>query len=139
MVKAKPWKIGIAMPGPFDYENGISYIKDQNKYEALYGLNIKEQLAKKLEISISDISILNDAACFLQGEVFGGAGQGFKRVMGLTLGTGFGSARSVDGKTDDADLWCSPYREGIAEDYLSTRWFLKQYKEISGKLVKNVK
>jgi glucokinase len=138
-VNTKPSKIGIAMPGPFDYVNGISYIKDQNKYDSLYGLNIKEKLAEKLEVSINDILILNDAACFLRGEVFCGAGQGFKQVMGLTLGTGFGSARSLNGKTEDADLWCAPFREGIAEDYLSTRWFLKQYKMTSGQVVKNVK
>src|SRR5690349_18559962 len=26
----------LAMPGPFDYENGISLIKGMNKYESLY-------------------------------------------------------------------------------------------------------
>src|SRR5687768_16206029 len=34
-------KIGIAMPGPFDYENGISLIRGLHKYESLYGLNVK--------------------------------------------------------------------------------------------------
>jgi glucokinase len=135
----KPAEIGIAMPGPFDYVNGISYIRDQNKYDALYGLNVKDKLAEKLETTAEHITILNDAACFLQGEVFGGAGKGFTRLMGLTLGTGFGSARSLNGETEDANLWCAAYRNGIAEDYLSTRWFLKRYKELSGKVVKNVK
>jgi glucokinase len=138
-VNSKPSKIGIAMPGPFDYANGISYIRGQNKYDALYGLNVKEQLAEKLGIATGNITILNDAACFLQGEVLGGAGKGFNRIMGLSLGTGLGSARSMDGETEDADLWCSAYREGIAEDYFSTRWFLKRYKEISGSAVDNVK
>jgi glucokinase len=135
----KPSKIGIAMPGPFDYANGISYIKDQNKYDALYGVNIKEKLAEKLNISIDNISFQNDAACFLQGEVIGGAGKGFQRVMGLTLGTGLGSARLLEGETEDASLWCTEYKGGIAEDYLSTRWFLKRYKEVSEVTVKNVK
>ncbi len=135
----KPSKIGIAMPGPFDYVNGISYIRDQNKYDALYGLNVKEKLAEKLEIGVSDILIVNDAACFLQGEVFSGSGQGFNRIIGLTLGTGLGSARCFDGETVDANLWCSEYKDGIAEDYLSTRWFLKRYKELSGHAVKDVK
>jgi glucokinase len=43
-------RIGISMPGPFDYENGICLIKGQNKYEALYGLYIKGLLADKLGI-----------------------------------------------------------------------------------------
>ena len=138
-INRMPTELGIAMPGPFDYANGISYIKDQNKYDALYGLNVKEKLAEKLGISADGITILNDAACFLQGEIFGGAGKGYNRVIGLTLGTGLGAAWSLDGETEDADLWCSAYKDGIAEDYLSTRWFLKRYIEISGKAVKNVK
>ncbi|MEP6727516.1 MAG: ROK family protein, partial [Bacteroidota bacterium] len=138
-INSKPSKIGIAMPGPFDYVNGISYIRGQNKYDALYGLNVKEQLAEKLEIAHGNITIFNDAACFLQGEVFGGAGKGFNRIIGLSLGTGLGSAWSIDGETEDADLWGSAYREGIAEDYFSTRWFLKRYKEVSGNDVSNVK
>src|ERR1700679_1328847 len=28
--------LSVAMPGPFDYEKGISYIKGLDKYEALY-------------------------------------------------------------------------------------------------------
>ena len=38
--------IGIAIPGPFDYGNGISLIKDLEKYESLYGTNIKETLER---------------------------------------------------------------------------------------------
>src|SRR5690349_22565579 len=34
-------RIGIAMPGPFDYDLGIAYIKGVEKYESLYGLNVK--------------------------------------------------------------------------------------------------
>ena len=47
-VKMKPQKIGVAMPGPFDYTNGISYIRNQNKYDSLYGLNIKEKACGKI-------------------------------------------------------------------------------------------
>ncbi|MDF2433037.1 MAG: hypothetical protein JWP44_2668, partial [Mucilaginibacter sp.] len=36
--------LSVAMPGPFDYEKGISYIKGLDKYEALYGVNIKSFL-----------------------------------------------------------------------------------------------
>src|SRR5277367_1829785 len=32
--------LSVAMPGPFDYEKGISYITGLNKYEALYGMDI---------------------------------------------------------------------------------------------------
>src|SRR5690625_4892220 len=38
--------IGMAMPGPFDYENGISLIKGLGKYDALYKINIRDALKK---------------------------------------------------------------------------------------------
>lgn len=132
-------KIAIAMPGPFDYEAGISYIRNQNKYDALYGLNIKSLLAKSLQIDESDILFKNDAACFLQGEVFGGAAKGFKKAIGLTLGTGLGSARAINEISEDAELWQSSFLDGIAEDYLSTRWIVKRFCEMTGIKVQNVK
>src|SRR4051812_37459371 len=43
-------KVCLAMPGPFDYENGVCLISDQNKYPLLYGLNVKELLAPVLDV-----------------------------------------------------------------------------------------
>jgi len=131
--------IGIAMPGPFDYENGISLIKDQDKFKALYQVNIKEELAKRLDIHPENIRFINDAAGFLQGEVFAGAAKGNPSVMGLTLGTGLGSAFCIHYKASDAALWDSSFLNGIAEDYLSTRWFVKRYKQLTNKTLAGVK
>jgi glucokinase len=132
-------KLGIAMPGPFDYEKGISLIKGLDKYEALYNLNIKEQLAERLQIQPTDIRMMNDAACFLAGEVAGGAAHGYTDVIGITLGTGMGSAMHHHGVTIDANLGPSPFKGGIADDYFSTRWFIKRYQELSGEMVQDVK
>lgn len=134
-----PSLIGIAMPGPFDYENGISLIKGQEKYEKLYGLHVQELLAGELDMDAECIHFYNDAACFLQGEMFAGAGKGYNDAVGLTLGTGLGSSRSKNGHVHDANLWCAPFKKGIAEDYLSTRWFLSSYLLLSGEEVKGVK
>lgn len=131
--------VGIAMPGPFDYENGISLIKDQDKFKALYGVNIKKELSLKLDIKAENIHFINDAAGFLQGEVFGGAARGNANVLGLTLGTGLGSSICIGGVAKDADLWNSEFMNGIAEDYLSTRWFVKRYHELSNNTVAGVK
>ncbi len=130
--------IGIGMPGPFDYENGISYIQGQDKYDALYGLNVKELLAEALKISPDKILLMNDAACFLLGEIFGGSGKKYKTVLGLTLGTGLGVAIFKDNYAFDAKLWNSAFKEGIAEDYLSSRWFVKRYFVLSGRDIGNV-
>jgi len=122
----------VAMPGPFDYEKGISYIKGLNKYEALYGMNIKEFLAGLLKIPPQQVLFRNDAESAIAGEVLMGAGRGYSSVMGITLGTGFGSAFSLDKITKDINLGSEPYKETIADDYLSTRWFLKRYHELTG-------
>ncbi|GAA4318624.1 hypothetical protein GCM10023149_16800 [Mucilaginibacter gynuensis] len=132
-------KIGIGMPGPFDYSTGISYIQNTEKYDALYGVNVKKLLAERLGIYVNDIRMMNDAACFLQGEVFGGAAQGCKTAIGITLGTGLGTSYYCDGVAKDVNLWKMPFKESIAEDYISTRWFLKMYRALSGNTVNNVK
>lgn len=132
-------KIGMAMPGPLDYELGVCWIKGQDKYEHLYGLNLKELLAQKLDIVPYDIKIMNDACCFLQGEVLGTLDTQYSKVMGFTLGTGLGSAIYDNGTVTDGDLWRLPFRDGIAEDYLSTRWFIRRCEELKGEKVNDVK
>lgn len=132
-------KLGIAMPGPFDYENGICLIKDLDKYESLYGLNVKNLLSQNLGVKETDILMMNDASCFLQGEIFSGTAVNCNHVIGITLGTGLGSARFHDDIIYDGDLYYTPFKDGTAEDYLSGRWFIKRYKELSGNTVKDVK
>lgn len=124
--------LSLAMPGPFDYEKGISYIKGLDKYEALYGMNIKQYLANQLNIDPQLIRFRNDAESTIAGEVLTGVGKNDSRVMGVTLGTGFGSAFSENGVTKDINLGSDPYKDTIADDYLSTRWFLKRYRELTG-------
>ena len=132
-------KIGVAMPGPFDYEKGICLIKDVDKYESLFNLNVKKALAKQLQLAEENIIFMNDARCFLEGELFGGAAVGCDNVLGITLGTGLGSARFHSGQPFEGDLYFAPFKDGVAEDYISSRWFLKKYKEITGRIAKNVK
>lgn len=53
---------------------------------------------------------------------------------------GLGSATVKDGvMIYDGNLFYTPYKDGTAEDYLSTRWFIKEYKEQTGTTPKNVK
>jgi glucokinase len=132
-------RVGFAMPGPFDYPNGICLIKGFDKYEALYGLNIRQELAARTGVQAEQIVFRNDADAFLDGEVYGGAGEGFSRVLGLTLGTGLGSCLYVEGEITNAGLNVLPFNHGIAEEYLSTRWFIKTYQQQTGKQVSGVK
>jgi glucokinase len=134
-----PVPIGIAVPGPFDYENGISLISQQLKFRSLYGLSLKPLLSTSLGVPEEYIYFMNDACSFLKGEMVGGALRGQDHVMGITLGTGLGSAFSREGEVMDADLWQSPFEDGIAEDFLSTRWFTARYHALSGKSISGVK
>ncbi|WP_312340213.1 ROK family protein [Sphingobacterium sp.] len=132
--------IGIAMPGPFDYENGISEIQGQSKYDDLYKKDIKGLLAEELGLSKQSIHFINDAAAFLQGEIFVQNLQTNSRILGITLGTGLGSAVWNKGeKAFDAALWNSPYEDCIFEEFLVTRWFVRRFKEIAGKDVTGLK
>lgn len=131
--------IGFAMPGPFDYVNGICLIKGFDKYEALYGMNIRQELAARTGIAAERIVFRNDADAFLDGEMFGGAGQGFTRALGLTLGTGLGSCLYHEGEITNAGLNVLPFKHEIAEEYLSTRWFIQAYEKYAGKKVSGVK
>src|SRR5690606_9885973 len=122
--------IGIAMPGPFDYVNGISLIKGLGKYEALYGMNIKGELKARMMLP-QDVPVIfaNDAVCFARGEYSYGSALGYRRVVALTLGTGLGAAFLEDGRRvdkgpevpDGGVLYNIPYGNGIAEDCFSTR------------------
>ncbi len=132
-------RIGIAMPGPFDYANGISYIKGLHKYENLYGLNVKNEMAKQLQVDSAQISFKNDAHAFLAGELFCGCAVGYSNVAGITLGTGLGSATYYNNEQQEGDLYCMPFRKGMAEDYVSSRWFVFEYEKLTGVTIKGVK
>jgi glucokinase len=124
--------LSVAMPGPFDYEKGTSYIKGLDKYESLYGMDIRKPLAALLKLDPQMIRFRNDAESTVAGEVLNGAGKEYNKVMGVTLGTGFGSAYSENKVTKDINLGSEPYKDTIADDYLSTRWFLKRHIELTG-------
>lgn len=139
MQQASVAKVCLAMPGPFNYEEGICLISDQNKYPQLYGLNVKQLLADAINIDAAAIYINNDAACFLQGEVFSGTVSEQQCSISVTLGTGLGTAIYKNGQAASADLWSMPLHDDIAEEYLSTRWFVKRYASISGTAISGVK
>ena len=138
--------IGFAIPGPFNYREGISQM--QHKFARLYNVKIADLLIHKLNVDHHlPMRFLNDATSFAVGEAWLGLGKGFNRVIAITLGTGFGSAfidRGIpvtQGKNvpKEGCLWHLPYASGIADEYFSTRWFTREYERISGQKLPNVK
>ncbi|WP_372793894.1 ROK family protein [Lutibacter sp.] len=140
--------VGLAIPGPFDYENGIGLYDNSNlKFVELKNVNVKEALSKSLSLSIEQIRFVNDASAFSLGSFWYGSGKGSKKMIAITLGTGFGSSFIYngqiveDGKTvpEGGYLWDKPFKEGIADDYFSTRWFVNSFNEVSSEQVTGVR
>lgn len=119
----------LAIPAPFDYQNGICLIEEQGKFKHLFGINLRRELSALLGILPSNIFFINDAEAFLSGEVLFGVGNNADNILGLTLGSGLGSSIKTGKTARDGGLWCSSFKSGIAEDYLSSRWFVNWMKE----------
>ena len=91
--------IGVALgfPGPFDYAAGICLIEGVEKYGAIYNVSIRDALRTRLNQGNLPILFRNDAEAAVVGEARYGAGRDYRRLIGVTLGTGCGSAFLVDG------------------------------------------
>lgn len=134
------WCIGLAFPGPFDYQQGICYIQGLSKYEALYGENIREVLYTRFKtiqhkerakhLLQADIRFENDAKLFALGvsRLFPN-----ERYISLTIGTGLGSAfidhasllNEGPGVPKDGWLYDKPFLESSIDDALSRRGILR--------------
>ncbi len=142
-----PAVIGIAFPGPFDYNRGVSAVANVGgKFEKMYGLHVKQALLDIFDADNTTIHFANDAHCFAIG-----AAHRYKlrqkASLFLTLGTGFGSAFIVDGQLQEdhpvfqgtGGFFHHSFLSGTADDYFSTRWFLHEYKQRTGKAAESVK
>jgi glucokinase len=83
--------IAVAVPGPFDYSNGVSWL--QHKFASWFGINVRRHLAIRFGVDEKDILFLNDADAFLFGELRDSFAP---RAAGITLGTGVGDAFAID-------------------------------------------
>lgn len=87
----------VAIPGPFDYARGIGRFRDVAKFDALDGVDLGRALSERIGPAAGRIVFLNDAQAFTLGEWAAGSATGHRRVVGITLGTGIGSAFLADG------------------------------------------
>lgn len=129
----------LAVPGPFDFEAGVSLMRHKLPY--LYGIDLRLAIAERFGWKPLQVRFLNDADAYLLGEVGAGAARGFSRAIGLTLGTGIGSAFAVQGRlvSDGAgvpnggEIWNLPYAGKTVEDFISTRAVIGNYQRRTGK------
>ncbi len=128
----------LAIPGPFDYAAGVSRMKHKMPY--LYGFDLRAALAARFGWQPGQVRFLNDAAAYLLGEVGAGAAHGATRAVGITLGTGIGSAFAVDGRVavegagvpPGGEIWNLPFNGGIVEDLISTNAIRQGYEQRTG-------
>lgn len=130
--------VGIAFPGPFDYESGISYMT--HKFAALEKVSVRDMFRSFPEIgNDKPVIFMHDVTAAVLGELRFGAGQAFKNVAVVTLGTGLGFAHAIGGEIQYAEggeplvsLYNRPYRGEMLEDFASKRGFLRSYAEVRG-------
>jgi glucokinase len=121
-------QLGVAAPGPFDYERGVCKVTGLAKLEGLYGVDLGRELSAALG-GRTAVTFLNDAEAFLLGEAWAGAAAGSARPVGITLGTGLGSAFLADGRIvadgpsvpPEGSLHLAAFRGVPVEEVISAR------------------
>lgn len=130
--------IGMAFPGPFDYQNGISLMKGLDKYDSIYGISIKEgileQIRKNKEFKgLTDhcpFLFLHDIEAFAIGVCQQKRLSGYEKVMCLCIGTGAGSAfvangrvikKAGEGVPSNGWIYSTPFKDSVIDDYVSVR------------------
>jgi glucokinase len=127
--------IVVAIPGPFDYPNGVSWLR--HKFASWYGINVRAHLAIRFGVHEKDVLFLNDADAFLLGEL---RDLSAPKAAGLTLGTGIGAAFSIDGRAvaatkilpNNCDLHLLPWKGSTVEEFISTRGILRLHEHRKG-------
>jgi len=130
--------LAVALPGPFDVATGIAWYRGQGKFDNLYGHNVGESLRDLLDLD--QILFMNDAEAFAVGEWTAGQVRGVDRCVGVTIGTGIGTAFLADGWVVRAgetvppggELYKTSYDGKPLEDWISARAILRAYFDRTG-------
>ena len=136
------FSLGVCTPGAISKKTGM--IKNSNT-QCLIGKPLKEDLEKKLK---KNITMENDANCFVMAESKMGAAKNFDFVFGVIMGTGVGGGITVNGKlhsgrTNIAGEWghhilhrngnsCYCGKTGCVETYISGPALEQKWELLSG-------
>jgi predicted NBD/HSP70 family sugar kinase len=132
-------RLGVAVPGPFDYSAGVSLIA--HKLHGLYGVDLRSALGSALRFTdATAVRFVNDADAFVLGEWWAGAARGHARAVGITLGTGLGAAfatkgvivRSWPGIPADGPLYRQSFRGAPVEETISSGAVAGRYRAVAG-------
>jgi glucokinase len=125
--------LAIAIPGPFDYSTGVGWYQGQTKFDALYGYPLGQAL--RSELGLERLVFVNDAEAFAVGEWTAGLTRDVERSVGVTVGTGIGTAFLADGHVvreggtvpPGGELYLTEYDGRPLEDSISGRALLQRY------------
>ncbi len=126
--------IGICIPGPFDYAEGICRMR--HKYASIYGIPLRPWFEEVL--GGIEVTFLHDSEAFLKGAIRL-SGLNYNRSCGVIIGTGLGFAvsqnqvvlRNLAGGPK-ISIFQMHYKDGTAEDYVSKRGIIRRYQELNG-------
>ncbi len=127
--------IAIGVPCLVDIEQGIVF--DAVNIPAWQKYPLKTALERHYQ---RDVYINNDVNCFVSGEFCAGIAKGHNDVVGICLGTGFGSALMLNQQLHAGRNCCAGEVGGIAylkatiDDYCSGAFFLNQF-DVSGEVL----
>jgi glucokinase len=129
--------IAFAFPGPFEFRTGTSLMR--HKYPNIRGVPLTPPLRKLLLRPELPVAYFHDVQSFIYSEYLFGAGIGFSRVFGITIGTGIGGGFLEKGRVVLNELgsakhhiYCLPYGDGTLEDVVSRRGIIALYTKLSG-------
>ena len=118
--------IGIGVPAIIDLKKGIAY--EAANIPSWKKVPLKSILEKKYKIPVK---INNDAKCFALAENKFGEGKGYDSMVGITIGTGFGTGIIIERK-----IYCGyncgagefdriPFKDKNIDFYCSGQFFSK--------------
>ncbi len=121
--------VGVGIPGLIGADG---MVHSSVNLRALEGTNLAQRLSHQLELPVA---AANDANLIALGEAVGGAGQGMRSLVVVTIGTGLGSGLILDGRlwtgsggfaaefghltVDPEGLPCPCGNRGCLEQYVS--------------------
>ena len=120
--------IGIGVPGLVDESQGIIY--DLNNIPSWQEVHLKAALEGVFKVPVF---LSNDGNSFVLGEKIYGQGKAYRNLLGITLGTGFGTGIVIHDQLYSGTLSSAgefggvPYLNQTIEDYCSGKFFINQY------------
>ena len=127
--------IAIGVPSIVDVEQGIVY--ETVNIESWQQVSLKKDLEAHFNLPVY---INNDVNCFAVGEHLSGAGKGYKDIVGLCLGTGFGAGIISNNllytghNCGAGEVGCISYLDATIDDYCSGQFFIEHYQECGSDL-----